>query len=193
MTNLKRRLKETFKPRKRRAISGVIIVIMVVVIGLAAVGLMSGTIFDLIDTTSVVDSLEITAPVVYSDQEYISVQVKNNGNTNLEEVQAYVLIADGTGATAAAANMYDCEPGSEKSVVGAISLTRDISPGQSVTIRGDLKPTDAGWAEIDCDGTGTALPTNGIENRGEYIIQVEAKSDGSTTINAVKTIPVRAR
>ena len=186
MTNLKRRLKETFKPRKRRAISGVIIVIMVVVIGLAAVGLMSGTIFDLIDTTSVVDSLEITSPVVYADQEYVSVQVKNNGNTGVENVYAALLVNTVTVATP---NVLDCSTGSAPALIGAVSHA-DLAPGESVTISGSLHVFVAPTTNVAVTSTAHDCDTD-FENRGEYILQVAGWADD--TISISKTISVRAR
>ena len=61
MNNITKTLKETFKPRKRRAaIGGILDPIMIVVIVIAGVGLLAGLFFDIFDTTSVIESIEFS-------------------------------------------------------------------------------------------------------------------------------------
>ena len=172
-------------------------------VSIAGVLVATGTFFDLADTTSIVDAIDITGQTIYSDQGFVSVQVKNNGNTGIEDVHATLLVADNAGDTAA-----NCEPGTQPLLItnnpGAtaattITLSTDLAPGESVTISGGLQDIttaatattrsvviDAG-ADVECDDTPTGST---LEDRGEYILQINGFSD---TDPISKTISVRAR
>ena len=203
MNNITKTLKETFKPRKRRAaIGGILGPIMIVVIVIAGVGVLAAMFFDLADTASVVDSIDILNPAVYVDQGYVTVQVKNNGNTAIEDVYAALLVDDTTA----------CDPGTtpllitqNKDVMVAVATTGDnvhdllsLNPGDSVTISGGLR--DIGTVTVsstgDTDGATIAVITNfecdgkEIENRGEYILQISGHADGDIIS---KTVSIRAR
>ena len=205
MNNITKTLKETFKPRKRRAaIGGILGPIMIVVIVIAGVGVLAAMFFDLADTTSIVESIDISSPAVYSDQGYVTVQVKNNGNTAIEDVYATLLVVDNAGGDNA-----KCKPGVQPMLINrsvgnmtatAIVVT-DLNPGESTTISGGLR--DSGAVSVSAAGAttvagaGTALscaggtPTTGsLEDRGEYILRISGHSDGDVIS---KTITVRAR
>ena len=173
---------------------------MILVVGLGTVAVMSGTIFDLLDTSSVVDSLEITAPAIYSDQGYVTVQVKNNGNTAIEAIYAVLLVDNNAGA-----NDANCKPGTQPLLVttepGAtaavmITLSTNLNPGESTTISGGLQDAatitateitiDAG-VDVECDGDPTGST---LEDRGEYILQISGTADDDIIS---KTVPVRTR
>ena len=153
MNNITKTLKETFKPRKRRAaIGGILGPIMIVVIVIAGVGVLAAMFFDLADTASIVDSIEISNQAIYSEQGFVTVQVKNNGNTGITTVEAHVLIVDDDGLTNA-----KCKPGVEAVKIGTTTPT--LNPGESVTISGAITVCDDSVATID----------DTLTNRGEYI------------------------
>ena len=204
MNSLKRTLKETFKPRKRRAINGIIVTVMLIVVAIAGIGLVSGTFFDIADTASIVDSLELTNHAVYSDQGYVTVQVKNNGNTAINGVYASLLVSTAP-ALASAGSTTNCAPGiAELVVVPAVITTattlttHNLDPGESVTLSGGLENvgtvtvSSAGAATITAPGATAILTCTGsnLQDRGEYIIQVNGNSDGDTVS---KTQTVRAK
>ena len=203
MNNLKHTLKETFKPRKRRAVSGILVMIMGIVIGLAGVALVATTLFDVTDTASVIDSIEITSPVVYANQGYVSVQVKNNGNTAIDGVYA-VLLVDTADTGAAAGNTVDCAVGAAPLAISTLATSvprTELVPSESVTISGGLTfvpianvPTTGGTSVITA--TGNSLLCDGDANEGtlaernEYVIQVNGFSDGDPIS---KTTAIRSR
>ena len=61
---------------------------VVIGIGLAMLAYVAGTSGDLLDTASIVDALEITQPALYAEQGYATVNVKNNGNTPIDNLYA---------------------------------------------------------------------------------------------------------
>ena len=176
-------------------------------VSIAGVLVATGTFFDLADTTSIVDAIDITGQTVYSDQGFVSVQVKNNGNTAIDGVYATLLI-DGTA---------NCNPGTTPAIITPAIVARaaatavpnsgNLNPGDSITISGGL--LDMGVITVANVGTATAV-SNGagaitvaqvtagdfdcdggeIEDRGEYILQISGLSDGDPIS---KTITVRAR
>ena len=202
MNNLKHTLKETFKPRKRRAVSGILVMIMGIVIGLAGVALVATTLFDVTDTASVIDSIEITDPTLYSKQGFVSVQVKNNGNTAIEHVHATLLVNDADTSATAATCAIGVDPLLVTTEAGATVLTTvttvDLNPGESTTISGGLR--DVGTIDnagaIGTTGAGTALVCDGsttadtLADRTEYVLQVNGFSDDEAIS---KTITIRAR
>ena len=194
MKNITKTLKETFKPKQRRAaIGGILGPIMIVVIVIAGVGVLAAMFFDLADTTSIVESIDISSPAVYSEQGYVTVQVKNNGNTGIEDVHA-VLLVD-TPAT-------DCSPGRTAMLIdtatraAAYVIDLDLNPGESTTISGSLYDNaatgiSAGVTTITAATTvATTACVGSIEDRGEYILQINGHSDGDVIS---KTVTVRAR
>ena len=204
MNNIRETLKEAFKPRQRNAFSAILIVLILMAVSIAGVLVATGTFFDLADTTSIVDAIDITGQTIYSDQGFVSVQVKNNGNTAIDSVHATLLVANNDGTTDA-----NCEPGTQPLLItnnpgasGAttITLSTDLAPGESVTMSGGLQDIttaasataprsviiDAG-EDLECDNT----PANSaLKNRGEYILQINGFSDNDPIS---KTISVRAR
>ena len=203
MNNIKRTLQKTFKPRKRRAaIGGIIAIILVMVIVIAGVAMLSGVFFDVADTASIIEAIDISNPSLYSEQGFVSVQVKNNGNTGIEDIYATLLVDDTT----------DCDPGTvpllvttNKAVLTAAVTAGDnvpgvksLDPGESITVSGGLRNAGA----ITVSGAGdtdaatiaviTAFECDGgeIEDRGEYILQINGHSDGDVIS---KTILLRAR
>ena len=135
------------------------------------------TLFDVADTASVIDSLELTEPTLYANQEFVSVQIKNSGNTGLVGITATLLIEDATstGATGTPPNVItDCGIGT--SPIGIGSSIAALNPGSSVTLSGDFGEP--------CN------PANQIEDRKEYILQVTAFSENE---QISKTVTIRAR
>ena len=188
MNNITKTLKETFKPKQRRAaIGGILGPIMIVVIVIAGVGVLAAMFFDLADTASIVDSIELSNQAVYSDQGFVTVQVKNGGNTGIETIYAVLLVADADlGA--------DCDVGIEEALISGITA-HDLDPGESVTISGSL------WGKNTATGVATPAGTiytavqltacvNSMEDRAEYILQIKGDSDGEAIS---KTITVRAQ
>ena len=208
MNNLKKVLKETFKPRERRAaIGGILAPLLILGIVVAGVVVIATTFFDAADTASIIESIDVSNPALYSDQGFVTVQVKNNGNTAIEGVYA-VLLVDDTGTNVATPVGYDCEPGIEPALIttdstgraaGATVSSTTLNPGESITISGGLYTI--GTITIDtnnnavttattptvfiCDGT-----TGDLEDRGEYILQINGNSDGDVIS---KTVTIRAR
>ena len=208
MNNITKTLKETFKPRKRRAaIGGILGPIMIVVIVIAGVGVLAALFFDLADTASVVDSIDISNQAIYSEQGYVTVQVKNNGNTGIDEVYATVLVANAAGASDP-----NCVPGTDPALVtastavltvpasGTLDLSATtLSPGESITISGGLRNvgtiasggTISTTVAVNVGASCTGKTSSGtLEDRGEYIVQINGLS-GDDVIS--KTITVRAR
>ena len=201
MNHITKTLKETFKPRKRRAaIGGILGPIMIVVIVIAGVGVLAAMFFDLADTASVVDSIEISSQAIYSDQGFVTVQVKNGGNTAINDVYAALLITTvgAPGATTPTASV--CTPGTNPLVVtstSAIPVLLNLDPGESVTISGALygpvtiSAAGAVSAGTDPGNTCTGTTATGtLTDRGEYILQVSGLS-GTDIVS--KTTTVRAR
>ena len=201
MNNIRETLKEAFKPRQRNAFSAILIVLILMAVSIAGVLVATGTFFDLADTTSIVDAIDITGQTIYSDQGFVSVQVKNNGNTAIDGVHATLLVATAnTGAGTGTA--VDCGAGSNPLAISssATSVARyALDPGESVTISGGLTyvataPTTGGVTALT--GTGNSLLCDGDTNEGKisdrtkYILQINGFS-GEDIIS--KTIQVRAR
>lgn len=163
--------------------------------------------FDLADTTSIVESIDILNPAVYTEQGFVSVQVKNNGNTAIDDVYATLLV-DGTA---------NCNPGTTPLIVTPTLVARaaasavpnvvDLDPGESITISGGL--FNIGAITVANAGTSTAVANGAtaitaaqvtagtfdcdggdLEDRGEYILQISGLSDGDVIS---KTVTVRAR
>ena len=171
MNNITKTLKETFKPRKRRAaIGGILGPIMIVIIVIAGVGVLAAMFFDLADTASIVDSIEISNQAIYSEQGFVTVQVKNGGNTGIDTIEAKLLIVALAGGT-----KPNCAPGTVS--VGILNATTTgLSPGESRTISGSLATTST-CAKF-------------LEDRGEYILQIVG---GSGAEEISKTVTIRAR
>lgn len=172
------------------AITGIVIVVV--------------TFTDIADTASVIDSIELTNQAVYAEQGYVTVQVKNGGNTAIDNIYAVLLVTDNAGVNAA-----NCAPGAEQMLIttnlavvaaaGQVQTIPDLDPGESVTISGSLR--DIGDSAVNTGGTaltsaaGLAVATTNncageLENRGEYILQVSGTSDGDLIS---KTISIRTR
>ena len=204
MNNITKTLKETFKPKQRRAaIGGILGPIMIVVIVIAGVGVLAAMFFDLADTASIVDSIELSNQAVYTDQGFVTVQVKNGGNTGIDAVHAKLLVSNAAGGSVA-----NCGPGTAvllitPTVIAAAAVTagtETLNPGDSVTISGGLQnvgaittnPTAIAFPTI---ATGPVLTCNGptpdnLQDRGEYILQITGSS-GDDEIS--KTVTVRAQ
>ena len=185
-------LKETFKPRQRRALGNIIAVIMVIVISIAGVGVVASLFFDTADTASVIDAIEISSQAVYSDQGFVSVQVKNNGNTAVDDIYAVLLVDTNTGAS-----VVNCASGTEPMLVttntvavtsgSVVQTVSSLDLGESVTISGSLSNfdnivVDAANDALDASAVLAAVCNNdcaeNLQNRGEYILQIIGKSDG---------------
>ena len=186
MTTIEKLIKDLMRPRKRRAISGALVPILLIVIVIAAIGVVASQFFDLSDTASIVDAIELSSPAIYSDQGFVTIQIKNNGNTVIDDIYGTVLVS----ATPAGAN---CPSGTIASTIGTANIEvetadlPDLDPGESVTLSGSvIADTDGLY-----DGTTMALAVcTGFDDRSEYIIQVHGESDGD---DISKTIPIRAR
>lgn len=203
--------KDIFKPQRRRAVSGPIVAILIIVVAIAMVGILIGTTTDLIGTASIVDSVDLSKQTLYSTQEFASITVKNSGTTPITEIQAYVLIADAnsaaptaTIATGTATTWTDCGIGSEKALISTTAAKNGVTlnPGESVTISGNLwtqgtltSGNVASAQDLDCSDTSTTPTSNGdITDRTEYIIQVDAKGEGGTNADTISfTTTVRSR
>ena len=204
MNNIRETLKEAFKPRQRNAFSAILIVLILMAVSIAGVLVATGTFFDLADTTSIVEAIDITGQTIYSEQGYVSIQVKNNGNTALDNIYAALLVTTNTGT-----NSADCAPGTEAMLVttnlavvaaaGQVQTVPDLSPGESVTISGSLR--DLGDSVVNTAGTGLtsaaglAVATSNncagdLADRGEYILQITGSS-GDEIIS--KTVQIRAQ
>jgi hypothetical protein len=155
---------------------------MVIAIAIVAVGVLAAFGGDLIGTASVVETMDLSKQSLYAEQEFVSVTVKNSGTTSLNSIQAYVLIAESDTAP------YSCKKGGEKASIGnSGSLTNvELAPGESITISGDLK-AENGTTDIVC-GTGTSVA---IDDRTEYIIIVDAISEGLDIISTTTTVRSR--
>lgn len=175
-------LKGKLRLRKRRGISGMLVTLILLAFSVVAGVVVITQFTDLADTASVVDAIEITEPVIYAEQGYVSVKVKNSGNTALEITDAEVLVENA--AVIAADDVYtDCGAGTQGALFGpgvdldaATLAMTDVSltPGESVTISGGL-PCDDG---------------NEIDERAEYILEVTGTSNGQSIS---KTISIIAR
>ena len=203
MNNITKTLKETFKPRKRRAaIGGILGPIMIVVIVIAGVGVLAAMFFDLADTASIVDSIEISNQAIYSEQGFVTVQVKNGGNTGIDDIYAVLLVANKDGSSDT-----ECAPGIQQLWVTqyagtttaiAVNVDDDLSPGESITISGGLQevdalvaPTATAVATITPDADASFECISGaLEDRGEYVLQVNGWA-GDDVIS--KTVTVRAQ
>ena len=179
---------------------------MILGIVVAGVVVIATTFFDAADTASIIESIEISSPTLYSEQGFVSVQVKNNGNTGIQDVHAVLLVTDATGATTA-----DCAPGIDPMLittnvaalavvaVGADNVpgVTSLNPSDSITISGGLR--DVGAITVSSAGdtnaatvVATSLACDGgdIKDRGEYILQINGNSDGDVIS---KTVTLRAR
>ena len=203
MTSLKKTLKDIFKPRERRALQQAIMIAITIAIGIGMLVAVSSNAFDILDTTSIVDALDVTNPALYAEQGFATVQVKNNGNTPIDNVYAVLLINDDAGGSPA-----NCGPGTEAVLitgnVGALvaattDMTNgDLNPGESITISGGFRTV-----AISADGTATAAAAananlacddaNDIGDREEYIIQIIALNEATAGDELSTSITVRAR
>ncbi len=176
---------DLFTPRqRRRAVSGPIVAILIIVVAIAIVAILIGTTTDLIGTASIVDSVDLSKQTLYAKQEFASITVKNSGTTPIEDIQAYLLITSDS----------DCgNEGTYRASIGVNTLTNgtkvvqeieELNPGQSATISGDLYQTDT-TTGIDCTGT------NNIDDRKEYIIQVDGTGEGTQETSFTTTVRSR--
>ncbi len=186
--------------------SGAFIAILIIVVGIALVAIVAGTSTDLLNTASVVDAIELSDPLIYSEQGYVTVQVKNNGNTNIAGVYATILLDDAAGGSAS-----NCESGTDPALItnnlaaylaNAHVSEVSLNPGESITISGGMRDVGAisfdsdGNAQVGAVGVITSLacdgdPTNSnLEDRAEYILQINANSDGDPLS---KTVQLRAK
>ena len=201
MNNITKTLKETFKPRKRRAaIGGILGPIMIVVIVIAGVGVLAAMFFDLADTASIVDSIEISNQAIYSEQGFVTVQVKNGGNTAIDHIHAVLLVTDHATSPTTASCSAGTDPlniGSDPTGNAEADLNLiTLNPGESVTISGGLR--DVGTlnsAGVFAAGAGTQFVCDdtlldALVDREEYILQINGFS-GTDPIS--KTITTRAR
>ena len=165
---------------------------MVIAIAIVAVGILAAFGGDLIGTASVVETMDLSKQNLYASQEFVSVTIKNSGTTAIGGIHAYLLIDD----------MSDCGVGSYKARISTVDLAGsatlvgiDLNPGDSATINGDLHTTgdyeiDSGTVEgpsIDIACTNT----NAIDDRQEYIIQVDGLSEGGDVISTTTTVRAR--
>ena len=184
--------------------------ILIIGIVLGVVGFLAAFGGDLIGTASVVETMDASKQIFYADQEFVSITIKNSGNTPIKGIQAYVLIEDSIGT---GANDASCKTGSQKAVI-TTGVRGDNKPGivlnpsESVTISGDLHMIDRintdnsiklGF-DITCGingpGSSTAITTgtiasNDIEDRKEYIIQVDGISEGGEILTLATTVRAR--
>ena len=208
MNNLKKVLKETFKLRERRAaIGGILAPLLILGIVVAGVVVIATTFFDAADTASIIESIDISNPALYSDQGFVSVQIKNNGNTAISGVHAVLLVKTAPPIATAAGTGATCTPGIAPLLVtsnlaaitanDAVTPSTDLNPGESVTISGGLRsvgPISATSIIPTAVVVHTALACSttaeSIEDRGEYILQINGNSDGDVIS---KTVTIRAR
>ena len=207
---------KTLTCQDRKAFSISIEKILIIGIVLGVVGFLTAFGGDLIGTASVVETMDLSKQLLYADQEFVSVTIKNSGTTSISGIHAYVLIKDGKTSVPAPTTTgdYDCMIGGDKAVIAtAVATTTNptegifLSPGESVTISGDLYAT-AGpnttpgttnfghitqSTNIDCSdiGVGANKSQSDITDRTEYILQVDGISEGGDIISATTTIRAR--
>ena len=193
---------KTLECQNRKAFSISIEKILIIGIVLGVVGFLAAFGGDLIGTASVVETMDVSKQILYADQEFASVTIKNSGTTSITGIQAYLLIGD---ATNPAGNLgADCGIGSEKALIST-DTTRDgtrLDPGASVTISGNLYTTGSlsgntiTATDISCGNVAAASATlatspTKIADRTEYILQVDGISEGTETISTTTTVRAR--
>ena len=164
---LTKKSKDIFKPQRRRAVSGPIVAILIIVVATT----------DLIGTASIVDSVDLSKQTLYSAQEFVSITVKNSGTTPITDIKAYLLIANATSCL---------NTGVHPASIGDGTKDYDLDPGESVTISGDLKNTNLA-TDINCK----TVANGDIDKRQEYIIRVDGKGEGEATTSFTTTVRSR--
>ena len=151
--------------------------------------------------------MDVSKQLLYADQVFASVTIKNSGTTSITGIQAWLLIADADGNLGLGNDNGDCTTGSSKALISTTSARAGtlLSPGESVTINGSLysartinaTTNDVTAVNITCgmrapDSTSLGTTANqDIQDRTEYIIQVDGFSEGGDIISTTSTVRAR--